>query len=175
MRRHKKPSDEAELDITSFMNLMIILVPVLLISMVFNHITVLELRLPLEDKIKNQDMNVDDLPLEVVVRKSTISVNLGPEPIEQIAALDGKHDYNRLSMVLQKMKKILGRDRKDIVILSEPNIDYQVLIKVIDTSKSFPAVLATSVVDAVLFPDVSLGDAPNAKSQQRVSAVMEIN
>ncbi|MGB3666332.1 MAG: biopolymer transporter ExbD [Bermanella sp.] len=160
MRRHKKKQEEAELDITSFMNLMIILVPVLLMSMVFNHITVLELRLPLEEELKKQDLNQDDLSLEVIVRETGFDVMLGPLPIESIAKKDQKFDLNRLSTVLQGIKKQLGRERTDIVILSEPDIDYQVLIGVIDTAKTFPAVVAVSVVDAVLFPDVSLGDAP---------------
>lgn len=164
MRRHKKIQEEAELDITSFMNLMIILVPVLLISMVFNHITVLELRLPLEEELQKQDLNPDDLSLEVIVRQTGFNVMLGPLPIESIDKKDNKFDLNRLSAVLQGMKKQLGRERTDIVILSEPDIDYQVLVGVIDTAKTFPAVVAASVVDAVLFPDVSLGDAPEVEA-----------
>ncbi len=160
MRRRRKAQEDTELDITSFMNLMIILVPVLLISMVFNQITVLELRLPLEEELKAQDLDPDDLSLEVVIRESGFKVNLGPLKIESIGKKDGKFNVKQLSMVLQTMKKKLGNDRKDIVILSEPNIDYQVIIAVIDAAKSFQAVVAASVVNAVLFPDVSLGDAP---------------
>ena len=55
MRRHRKPQEATELDITSFMNLMIILVPVLLVSMVFNQVTVLELNLPLDDEKQQQE------------------------------------------------------------------------------------------------------------------------
>lgn len=164
MRRHKKKQEEVELDITSFMNLMIILVPVLLISMVFNHITVLELRLPLEEELQKQDLNPDDLSLEVIVRESGFNVMLGPLSIEKIAKKDNQFDLNRLSVVLQGMKKQLGKERTDIVILSEPDIDYQILVGVIDTAKTFPAVVAVSVVDAVLFPDVSLGDAPEQEA-----------
>jgi len=165
MRRHKKKQEEAELDITSFMNLMIILVPVLLISMVFNHITVLELILPLEEELKKQNLDQDDLSLEVIVRETGFNVMLGPLSIESIDKKDNQFDFNRLSTVLQGMKKQLGRERTDIVILSEPDIDYQVLIGVIDTAKTFPAVVAASVVDAVLFPDVSLGDAPEKEAR----------
>lgn len=164
MRRHKKKQEEVELDITSFMNLMIILVPVLLISMVFNHITVLELRLPLEEELQKQDLNPDELSLEVIVRESGFNVMLGPLSIEKIAKKDNQFDLNRLSVVLQGMKKQLGKERTDIVILSEPDIDYQILVGVIDTAKTFPAVVAASVVDAVLFPDVSLGDAPEGEA-----------
>ncbi len=160
MRRRRKAQEDTELDITSFMNLMIILVPVLLISMVFNQITVLDLRLPLEEELKAQDLDPDELSLEVIIRENGFRVNLGPLKIENIGKKDGKFDVKQLSMVLQTMKKKLGNDRKDIVILSEPNIDYQVIVAVIDAAKSFQAVVAASVVNAVLFPDVSLGDAP---------------
>ncbi len=163
MRRHRKAQEDTELDITSFMNLMIILVPVLLISMVFNQITVLELRLPLEEELKALDLNPDDLSLEVIIRENGFKVNLGPLNIESIDKKDGKFDIKHLSMVLQTMKKKLGNERKDIVILSEQNIDYQVIIAVIDAAKSFQAVVAASVVNAVLFPDVSLGDAPDVE------------
>jgi len=163
MRRRRKAQEDTELDITSFMNLMIILVPVLLISMVFNQITVLELRLPLEQELKEQDLNPDDLSLEVIIREDGFKVNLGPLNIESIDKKDGKFDIKHLSMVLQTMKKKLGNERKDIVILSEQDIDYQVIIAVIDAAKSFQTVVAASVVNAVLFPDVSLGDAPDVE------------
>ncbi len=43
-RRHSK--EEAELDITAFMNLMIVLVPILLLGLVFSKITVVDVTLP---------------------------------------------------------------------------------------------------------------------------------
>ena len=47
MRRKRYSRDsEAELDITAFMNLMIVLVPILLLGMVFSRITVVEVTLP---------------------------------------------------------------------------------------------------------------------------------
>ncbi|HED18649.1 MAG TPA: biopolymer transporter ExbD, partial [Gammaproteobacteria bacterium] len=44
--RKRRSSCPPELDITAFMNLMVILVPFLLISAVFSRITILELDLP---------------------------------------------------------------------------------------------------------------------------------
>jgi biopolymer transport protein ExbD len=46
IKRRKVPLADAELDITSFMNLMIVLVPVLLLSLVFAQIRVLNIQLP---------------------------------------------------------------------------------------------------------------------------------
>jgi biopolymer transport protein ExbD len=164
MRRHRKTQDEAELDITSFMNLMIILVPVLLMSMVFNQITVLELALPLEDQKKLDELDPEDKTPEIVVRKTGFVVNLGIVPIgSAIPKKDGKYDLEQLSKALIALKKTAAKGRTDIVILAEPDIDYQVLVAVIDAARSYEAVLVTSVVNAVLFPDVSLGDAPEEK------------
>ena len=47
-RKHRRLRSEADLDITPFMNLMIVLVPVLLLNMVFAHTSVLELNFPVE-------------------------------------------------------------------------------------------------------------------------------
>jgi biopolymer transport protein ExbD len=47
IRKRNRVLADAELDITSFMNLMIVLVPVLLLSLVFNQMRVLQVQLPL--------------------------------------------------------------------------------------------------------------------------------
>ena len=46
------------------------------------------------------------------------------------------------------------------MILSQQDTDYKTIVKVMDTVRSFKAVVAASVVDAELFPVISLGDAP---------------
>ena len=50
-------------------------------------------------------------------------------------------------------------EKRDITLLAEPNTDYQTLVTVMDTVRIYPAVVAASLVDAVLFPDISLGEA----------------
>jgi len=162
MRRHRKAQEEAELDITSFMNLMIILVPVLLISMVFNHLTVLELNLPLEDQEKLDELDPDDIGIEVIVRDSGFQVNLGPVKYREVPKDNDKYDYVKLNKALVDIKRSKEyKDRTDLAVLSEEDVDYQVLVGVIDSARTFEAVVAASVVDAKLFPDVSLGDAPD--------------
>ena len=54
-------------------------------------------------------------------------------------------------------------DKKDISLLSEADIDYQTLITVMDSVRIYPAVIAASLVDATLFPEISLGDAPGTE------------
>ena len=45
-----------------------------------------------------------------------------------------------------------------------PEVDYQTLVTVMDTVRSYPAVVAASVVEAELFPDVSLVDAEEGRT-----------
>lgn len=161
-RRLRDKNTQPELDITSFMNLMIILVPVLLMSMVFARITVLELTLPPggDEASDNQELPEH---LEVIIGDQYLDVRtpLGAQRIE--AAPEDGHDFAQLSKVLQNVKfELRNRDmnRDDILILSQPDTDYQTLIRVMDTVRSYKAVVAASVVDAALFPVISLGDAP---------------
>ena len=64
-RRHKH-AEAAELDVTPFMNLMIVLVPVLLLSMVFTHTTVIDLNFPTGEAASG-DFDPDAVHLEVAV------------------------------------------------------------------------------------------------------------
>lgn len=167
-RRLKKP--EADLDITSFMNLMIILVPVLLMSMVFSHITVLDLKLP--DLASDSEPNDDpkNETLELIILKDELLVNYpAGVPVKRLPKIEDEasgelvYDFKLLSDTLQEVKRILKNkdiDKKDILVLSQPNTDYQTIVKTMDTVRSFKAVVAASVVEAELFPVISLGDAP---------------
>ena len=162
-RRHKR--EDADLDVTSFMNLMIILVPVLLISMVLARTTVLDLKLP--DMADPSTPQEEEPPqqLEVVLHADYIDVNYpaGVRLKRLDKTAEGDYDYALLSMVLQEVKRNLeekGIEKKDIYILSEKDTDYQTLVTTMDTARSFKAVVAASVVNAELFPEISLGDAP---------------
>ncbi len=167
-RRHGH--EEADLDITSFMNLMIVLVPVLLISIVLARTTVLDITLPdLADPASASDAE-QPRHLEVVIRPDHLDINypagMHLKRIGQTA--DGHYDYPLLSSVLQEIKRQLedqGIDKDDIFILSEQDTDYQTLVTVMDTARSFKAVVAASLVDAELFPVISLGDAPELASE----------
>lgn len=191
-RRHTHK--EAELDITSFMNLMIILVPVLLLSMVFAHTTVLDLKLPDLAAESDSVQEDEDEPkqLEVILRADYLDVNypagilLKRLPLKEVVAESEEstpqdaasagieetslaHDFELLTLVLQEVKRRLseqGVEKRDIFLLSEPNTDYQTIVSAMDAIRSYKTVVVTDVVDAELFPDVSLGDAPEGEFTQ---------
>lgn len=164
MRRHKRIKEEAELNVTSFMNLMIVLVPVLLMNMVFSQLAVLDLRLPSGDQPESV-VNPEDVTLNVVIRSQgfeiTRTYQQQTESLLSLPKSGAQFDFNALSLALQDIKKNPGfATKKDISLLSSPDIDYQTLVTVMDTVRVYPAVVAASLVDATLFPEISLGDAP---------------
>jgi len=168
MFTYRRGHEEADLDITPFMNLMIVLVPVLLISMVFSHITILKLNLPDLTGMVTQSAE-KNRQLEVVLRKSAIEVyypsGVLVKRIEAREEEDGMQlDYNMLSLVLQEIKK-QDRDKSDMLLLSEADVSYQSLVSTMDTVRAFRTVAATSAVEIDLFPDISLGDAPPGRGE----------
>jgi len=153
MRIKKRNREEADLEITSFMNLMIILVPVLLMSMVFSHITVLDLKLPdLAADSSQPSEQPENQMLELVIMPDRFVVNYpAGAPLKTVPQKDGQYDYKLLSDVLQEVKRLLkekGIEKRDIFILSQPNTDYQTIVSAMDTVRSFKAVVAASVVNA---------------------------
>lgn len=160
-------TQQAELDITAFMNLMIVLVPVLLLGMVFSQITVVDVKLPAGLSAEQSD-NGENKQIELLIHKQELRVNF-PQGIllKRIPkSAEGGYDFESLSLVLQEVKRQLrekGIEKNAITILSEADTDYQTIISAMDTVRSFKAVVAASVVDAALFPEISFGDAPAMK------------
>ena len=71
--RKNRQREAADLDVTPFMNLMIVLVPVLLLSMVFTHTTVIDLNFPAGESAADA-IDPENVHLEVVVRNDTLVV-----------------------------------------------------------------------------------------------------
>lgn len=165
MRRlAKRNGEHADVDVTAFINLVVVLVPVLLMGMVLSHITVLDLKLP-DIPAATSEQQEPPAQLELIIRSDYFDINypagIRLKRIEKTA--NGKYDFDNLTLYLQEIKRQLGDkgiQKRDIYLLSEKNTDYQTLVAVMDTVRSYRTVVATSVVNAELFPEVSLGDAP---------------
>jgi len=158
-RKHRKLVQPVELDITAFMNLMIVLVPVLLLSMVFTQNAVLDLNFPAMDENNLPQLN-EKLQLQLIVRESGMNIadtKIGL--IKRIPKVNGEYDFDALSEILKLLKSKLP-NKTDITLLIAENVDYQTLVSTMDITRSYPAVVAANLVEAELFPDISIGDAP---------------
>ena len=147
------------MNITAFMNLMVVLVPFLLLTAVFSRLTILELNLP-SGEISPPEQLKPALELEVVVRKDALVVaDRGSGPLSRFAAPGGKYDYNALRDKLKDIKA----EYPDIIsatVLLEPETPYDVVVQVMDMVRTFPAEQDGRFVQAELFPEISIGDAP---------------
>lgn len=151
--------EAVELNITAFLNLMVILVPFLLITAVFSRLTVLELNLPSKNA-KAEELEKIDLQLELTLRSSGFDIrdtNLGS--IRFFARNEQETDWKAFSDVLLEIKSRFP-DEDSITLLLEPTIDYKTLIQVMDRVRSAQITNVTSVETVELFPNVSIGDAP---------------
>lgn len=149
-----------ELDITAFMNLMVVLVPFLLLSAVFSNLAILELNLPPDSQQKADDKQKKVRNFEVIVRKDSLIVadTLGGV-IKRIPLKDGKHDFKALSKLLIQIKLKYPK-KENISLLLESDIPYDALVQVMDTVREVKVVEAASVVRKELFPQIAIGDAP---------------
>lgn len=158
--KHKKV-DEAELDITSFMNLMIVLVPVLLLSLTFTQVTVHDINLPdLTGGSDNSDESQSKL--EVVVSDQGFEVFYPADTLVQkiptVALPEGEAmDYLQLSEVMQAVKQQM-QDKREVTVRLAGDVSYQTLVATMDAVKSYKTVSVASVVEVELFPEISLGD-----------------
>jgi biopolymer transport protein ExbD len=154
--RARRSKDPADLDITAFMNLMVVLVPFLLITAVFSRIAVHELTLP-GPSSQTTEAAEQGLNLEVVVREDALEVGDRRTGLLRRFEADGEgiFDYAALSEFLAQVK-LRHPEAREAMILLEPEIHYQRLVDVMDTLR----VARVEQGTAELFPDISIGDAP---------------
>eukprot|EP01026_Neomeris_dumetosa_P082475 TRINITY_DN9427_c0_g1_i1.p1 TRINITY_DN9427_c0_g1~~TRINITY_DN9427_c0_g1_i1.p1 ORF type:complete len:174 (+),score=20.00 TRINITY_DN9427_c0_g1_i1:196-717(+) len=154
--------DTADIDVTSFMNLMIVLVPVLLLSMTFTQTAVLEIKLP---ELTGGGIASDDpqSKLEVEIANTGFRIfypeNTLVQEIPVVETDEGiAYDYQKLSFILQVIKREVS-EKRDVLLRSELDVDYQHIVATMDTLKSYKTVVAASVVEIELFPEIALDDA----------------
>ena len=159
IRRRHQGDDPTELNITAFLNLMVILVPFLLISAVFSRMTILELNIPPAPPASDNQPK-KEFQLVVTIRSHSIEVGdtLGGL-IKNIPSNQDGYDYLSLSKLLKTVKARFP-EKTTASILSEPDIKYDTLVQVMDKVRVATVVVAGSAVKAELFPDISIGDAP---------------
>jgi len=155
----RPPSEPAELDMTTFLNLMVALVPFLLITAVFSRITIVELNLP--SAVGGAAPTQPSFQLEVIVRDAGLELSDGSSVIATIPKREDEYDLEALSSMVMSLKRNHPDDDAASVLL-EPNIAYDHLIQVMDAVRSveLPQVDDQEIVRVALFPEISIGDAP---------------
>ncbi len=174
----RRTRDPADLDMTTFLNLMVALIPFLLVTAVFSRITIVELTLP--SSASAATPGDPGFRLEVIVRKEGFELTNGSELIATIPKVDEEYDLKALADLVLSLKRDYP-DADDASVLLEPDIEYDHLIQVMDVVRSAevpadhpeaggPEAAGPTTVDqraggpetrrVALFTDIAVGDAP---------------
>jgi biopolymer transport protein ExbD len=160
MRSRRIRREAAELDVTAFINLIVVLVPFLLSTAVFTRLSVIDLSLPAQSSGAVEQLKVNDLKLEIVLRSDALEVGdrIGGL-IQRIPNANGGYDLATLSLLMQQIKAKFP-DTATATVLARPETSYDTLIQLMDTVRETPA--AGKAKPVPLFPEISIGDAPIA-------------
>jgi biopolymer transport protein ExbD len=164
-RHHKRP---AELLLVPMIDIFTVLVTFLLMTAVFSRTVILQINMP-----ANQTEFKEPPPglmIEVMVRKDLLQVadrNTGP--LATMPNTAGGYDYDGLTDYLKRIKNKFP-EKTDASILLEPDTPYDILVQVMDRVRVFEAQQGGTTVQAELFPDISIGDAPATDAAAGVPA-----
>ncbi len=166
-RRHNKRGREQSFDtdimrvlnLTPMMDVLTVLVVFLLITAVFTRITIMELSVP--TYAGGNASNKPNFAIEVIVRKAGLEIANGSSVEAAIPLKDDKYDIELLSKILSRLKAQYP-EKEDATILMEPDIKYDYLIEIMDAVRvaEVRAEGSEEVKKIVLFPTISIGDAP---------------
>lgn len=167
-RRHhykRRSKDAHELDVTTFLNLMVVLVPFLLITAVFSRLTIVELNLP--SSASGPPSDAENFRVEVIVREEGFEISNGTSIIATIPKKEDRFDLQMLSDLMVELKQEYP-DHEAASVLMEAHIPYDYLIQVMDIVRSVELPLEGTALEdgpqevelVALFTEISVGDAP---------------
>ncbi len=164
-RRHhykRRSKAEHELDVTTFLNLMVVLIPFLLITAVFSRMTIVELNLP--SSAGGASLAEDSFRVEVIVREAGFEISNGTAIIASIAKEEDEYDLETLSEFMVALKRQYP-EQEAASVLMEAFIPYDYLIQVMDIVRSVEVPVEGEEGDEefelyALFSEISVGEAP---------------
>lgn len=162
--RRKGSSAPPELEVTTFMNLMVVLVPFLLLSAAFSEITIHDLNLPTiaESSLVDDDRN--KVNLEVVIRRDSLDLlDRHRGRLLLIPNQGSQHDFAALHRKLRDVKASYPQV-SHVTLLLDPEVKYETLVATMDAVRSYDEASGTKKLKRDLFPEVSIGDAPAVKA-----------
>lgn len=164
--RRRKKEDAKDLELTTFLNLLIVLIAFLLVTAVFTRMAVQSMKLPTAAGAGGAIDTPPPLTIEVVLRMNVVQVQLSRGGKTNVTTsvsrgADDKFDLGKINDYLQGLKNE-NPDKSDVTLLVEPDVNYKDMILVMDAIKIMrvPEAGKDSLQKLPLFPDVSIGDAP---------------
>src|SRR6266481_5005412 len=154
-RHSRKP---AELLLVPMIDIFTVLVTFLLMTAVFSRTVILQLNLPASQTEFREPP--PGLQIEVMVRKDLLQVaDRNSGPLATLPNTATGPNYDGLTEYLKRVKAKFP-EKTDASILLEPDTTYDTVVQVMDHVRVFEVKQGLNTVQAELFPDISMGDAP---------------
>ena len=161
-RRRRSRDTDVELNITAFLNLMVVLIPFLLINAVFAQVSILQLNLPAvnESSPPSEDDEKDKLVLEVLIYGNRYEVvDRNTSAVLKIVDKGEDHDSAALHDYLVTLKEKFPEETA-ITLLCEDDTPYEVMIHTMDAVRLYNTEINGQTIKKELFPSISIGSAP---------------
>ncbi|MDF1535532.1 MAG: biopolymer transporter ExbD [bacterium] len=150
-QRRTRPSYILDLNLAPLLSLFVALIPMLLLTAMFQQVVIINLYLPTMEEALLQDSQEDpdtDFTLAVAVTTTEISL-LRDDEVLLTENIEGGLKLTKLTGKLAELKKEVP-EKRDAVLLLDSQIRYEIIIEIMD---------AIRILDEEeLFPDISLAD-----------------
>lgn len=155
-RHHSFLGDD--INLIPVMNIFMVLIPFLLLTTVFAKTALIDIYLPSESPSGKKAAEAN--PAEVLTIHMTDSgfafSGLG-HGMPAIIKKDGAFDFELLARKVEEIKA-QHSDREEVIILFEPDIHYELVIKAMDAVREIVEIKDGKAARKTLFPLVSVGE-----------------
>ncbi|PLX42707.1 MAG: hypothetical protein C0608_01190 [Deltaproteobacteria bacterium] len=147
-KRRRKETSEVELTLIPVMSLLVVLVPMLLQTAVFEQVAAVELNLPSVDAatfLEQPDPAEIKASLSLAVTNEGFQLISDEDVLKRLPLTDGKFQFDKLAEELKALKEKRFSHQQAIILLIEDEVVYDDIIHTMDECRPF-------------FPGVSLAD-----------------
>jgi biopolymer transport protein ExbD len=162
-RRRVRHKGSTDIDLTPYMNLLVVLAPFLLVTAVFERLSALEIYLPQPvaaeavTGAKPPALPENQLLLTISISDKGILVANGAQLLTLVQPTPTGYDLPALSATLQQLKAHYPT-ADSAAILCKGNVAYETLVAVMDTAREALVTVDGQKKRYVLFPNISLGE-----------------
>jgi len=149
---------EAPINLVPMIDILTVLVLYLLVGSIFRQFTILPLNLP-NPPVASVPVKQPPLQLTVTVHPGGLELSDGRSKAQGIENTANGYDLATLGARLADYKRRLPSE-DSITLLLEPHIKYDTLIQIMDAVRVFPAASEEGKHAEAMFPNISIGDAP---------------
>lgn len=175
MRNRRRKQEQPELNITAFLNLMVVLIPFLLLNAVFTQLSVIELNLPKsgsssQTPLEDKDLPPIDLRVLLLENKVVLHDKISSQDLKELKLTADGFDSQELHETLKTIKAQpnVGNDIKSIRILASQNTPYDFVVQTMDAVRYYETDINGQMIKQELFPKIGLGNVPKDQDKERI-------